>query len=367
MSKKLYQGLGVIGLFLLLFLVINISHICEASSTFSSNNLPTEIIDQDEADLYLNDGFSDDLKKINETNRQSENSEGDFIEGTYRSINESDIDDDVKLSKFDNNLLNNSKNSNIIDYQKDVTSEMCNPDYFIDRSTNPDRVLKTASQIDQINRDILADKKTKTNDFTTPFDSFNGNNMKESVKDDAVNCLKDIFKINLKNIDASDMIDYINKMSFNISNAETMDSMDVTYAVTIHNSSLKVCPTDDYLTWEDCDNLDANQNTGICVNEPFAIYFYTSDKKFAWGCSECYFGWINVDDIALCKNREECLNSCVMNTDSKDFIVVTADKIFLEESMFEKSTSGLLLTMGTTLKLVQKSEIPETIDDYRCT
>ena len=52
-----------------------------------------------------------------------------------------------------------------------------------------------------------------------------------------------------------------------------------------------------------------------------------------------------------------------VNITGKDFLVVTQDNIILEPSTSSKETSEVELKLGTVLKLVPESEIPESVNE----
>ena len=103
--------------------------------------------------------------------------------------------------------------------------------------------------------------------------------------------------------------------------------------------------------------------SSLKVNDPFLVEqcAFFGGHVYYWGYSDNVSGWVDAMDIAFCKNKAEWLGMWQNDTAGTDFIVVTTDYFHLSKSHYSPATSDLLLTMGTTLKLVPEKDLPTSI------
>ena len=71
------------------------------------------------------------------------------------------------------------------------------------------------------------------------------------------------------------------------------------------------------------------------------------DKKWCFVINGSYCGWVKKESLALCKDREEWLDAL----SPEDFLMVTGCEITLDETAIPTVTEGLVLPMGTKIKL----------------
>ena len=125
----------------------------------------------------------------------------------------------------------------------------------------------------------------------------------------------------------------------------------------------------DFIGYSEDDTDDEVINAVLEVNEPFIIkqkctvLSEEGEINFYWGCSNNCSGWINVEDLAICKDRDEWLDAWKVDPEGDDFLVVTQDKIVLEKSRTAEYSSEVKLAIGTVLKLVPEEELPESIKE----
>ena len=138
------------------------------------------------------------------------------------------------------------------------------------------------------------------------------------------------------------------------------------YAVGTKRTEVKMFPTKSIWGYDSPDDPDDEAcNSTIEVNEPFLIRAKCTigEDTFYWGLTKNCTGWVNAKHLAIFDSKEEWLNAWQVDIDSKDFLVVTQDNITLEPSTATPETSEVQLKLGTVLKLVPESEIPESVNE----
>lgn len=188
-----------------------------------------------------------------------------------------------------------------------VNQKMCNEVFWKRLCSNNDKILLSYKQITQLNQSITSEKETKTYD--------------------------------LEKIDGN-----------------------FRYSVCIKRANIKQEPT------KKINGLyDSNQLTSLNVNEPFVIVKEKTinNQVYYWGYCQNYTGWVSAESMAICKNKQEWLNSWKVDSNKKNFLVITQDKIITEQSLYSPGISNIQLMMGTTLRLVPDRLLPDSIDN-RC-
>jgi hypothetical protein len=139
------------------------------------------------------------------------------------------------------------------------------------------------------------------------------------------------------------------------------ESNQVQYGLTVKRSNLKVFPTADVIgDVPDDPGFDLFQNSSILAAEPVVILHHSLDNQWyfvqMYNCS----GWLPAEDIAVCDR-----NIWLGYQDEPDFIVVTGNRIRLENDPLLPQISEMEFTMGTKLPLVKQDELPDSIRDRR--
>ncbi|MGN0319600.1 MAG: C40 family peptidase [Lachnospira sp.] len=244
-----------------------------------------------------------------------------------------------------------------IDLATGVTEQMCNASFWTEKAVNPSALLMTKDEIAALNGQMLSAAGTYMYDLENVTAVYDGNAVKQSL----ANVATPSSTFYIDGVKIADKEAYFQSMRDNIAGAVTSTSDSVKYAVAVKYADMKSWPTSDILGYSADDTDDELQASALCVNEPFVVKAVTADGRFCWGYSSNCTGWIASDCLAICSSKAEWLDSWKVDVNSKDFLVVTTNKILLENSMTETSTANVLLTLGTMLKLVPQSEIPANI------
>lgn len=249
----------------------------------------------------------------------------------------------------------------LLTYANGVSGKMTKPDFWAKLSEQPDQVLASAKEIKKINAAALANKNTCMNDLKNIPDTYDGLALRESLANDL------IASANRENYYANgvqvDKTSYFSTMKNNIMwSTPASNPATVKYAICTRRTELKWCPTTDYIGYSATDTDDEGVNSALNINEPMVIKAQTSDGRFYWGYAGNCTGWVNAEDVAFCSSKEEWLDAWEVDPKAKDFIVVTTDRLETDTYFYSKDISAKTLTMGTTLKLAKKADIPAALD-----
>ena len=137
----------------------------------------------------------------------------------------------------------------------------------------------------------------------------------------------------------------------------------VKYGVAVAQTQIRSIPSPHFIGYSATDSDDEVTSSALRVNEPFVIKQVATvgGQTFYYGYSNNVPGWVASSDIAICDTKAQWLDAWQTSLTGNDFIVVTGDYFTLSESVYSRASSGLKLTMGTTLKLVPDSSIPRNI------
>ena len=250
----------------------------------------------------------------------------------------------------------------VADTATSVTEEMCHYEYWLDKNAGsgiaPDSLLISREEAEALNDDMLHANDAYMNDLENLPSSYNADALGTSLAGIAVPTRKIYINSEL----LSDNNAYYGMISDAIaatcSREETAEN---SYGIAIHRTPLLSIPTKDYIGYSINDGDDENVTSALNVNEPFIIRqrVTVSGNDFYWGyCTNCT-GWVCVEDMAVCADRDEWLDAWKVDPDASNFIVVTCNNITLEPSHYFPELSEVKLTFGTVLKSVPEDEIPD--------
>ena len=250
-----------------------------------------------------------------------------------------------------------SEDSGNIKLAAGVTKEMCNSSFWSERAVDPNGILMTKKEIAALNSDILKTPETRMYDFENIDPVYDGTALKNQLANTEVSSRT--YYINGQELTDKDA--YFQNMKDNIAKAQTTTTDTVKYAVAVKCADIKSWPTSDVLGYSADDTDDELQASSLCVNEPFVVKIITEDGKFCWGYSTSYTGWVEADKLAICASKAEWIDAWKVDIQKKDYVVVTTNKITLEDSNTDKATANVMLTLGTLLKEVPADQIPTNI------
>ena len=204
----------------------------------------------------------------------------------------------------------------------EITDERSNADYWISRIKDGDKLLMTATEIENFNSSIR-EKDAYSKDLSEQEDI--------AYKEDIISLIKKLTDDNNEKgtpeVLANRNLDVL-----------TVD-IAVRYGVTVERGNIRILPQN--LSGDKYDNLQA---TAIDPAEAVAILHESKDGKFYFVQSRNYFGWINKMNVALTDKK-----NWLSYIKPENFLVVTANKKTVE--VYGKKT---LFQMGAKIPLVRE-------------
>ncbi len=249
-----------------------------------------------------------------------------------------------------------SENEGNLTYAGSVSQEMCKASYWINKSTNPDKVLLSESEIKKLNQNILDTPGTNMYDLANMDPTFNSVSLRDSLATTSTPSGCNF----VNGVAMTDKEAYYEAMRKNIRGADASEIDTIRYALCVKRANHKSWPTSDCIGNSASDTDDELQSSAIIVNEPVVVKLITADGKYSYAVSSNCTGWVETECLAFCASKEEWLEAW---QSEEDFLVVTTDKITLEPSYIESATSKVELSLGCRLNLVPKSELPDSIGE----
>lgn len=263
-----------------------------------------------------------------------------------------------------------------VTYPKKVGSDMLDVSYWVNKlGREADKLLLNSSEIESINQDIIAGEGTRVNDIIAITEEMTQSERKrfliKEVEDDFDYMVRDYPNKDRKLYVDGELINNLPyfeniKESILTTGFENDNEKIQFYSVATKRTEVKKFPTKAIWGYDSPNDPDDEScDTTLEVNEPFVIRAKCSigDDMFYWGLSNSYTGWVNAKYLALFDTKEAWLEAWKVNVAGKDFLVVTQDNITLEPSTSAPETSEVQLKIGTVLKLVPKSELPERVNE----
>ena len=126
-----------------------------------------------------------------------------------------------------------------------------------------------------------------------------------------------------------------------------------TYAISVQRTDARTLPSDDFVA-EDPGELyfDSLISAEVMPYAPVVVLTESRDGLWYFIINGSYCGWVHKETLALCKDKEEWLAAA----GSDSFLVVTGCEIILEDTPGNSSNDGMILPMGTRLKLSSSEE-----------
>ncbi|MDD3795116.1 MAG: NlpC/P60 family protein [Lachnospiraceae bacterium] len=227
-----------------------------------------------------------------------------------------------------------------ISYAPGVTAEMYEPEYWERQCENPEKELLDEAGIAALNEAIWKDSSDLVNHIREADPIINGTERKICW---ASRRLPEIpLYRNGKRMTPADYGAYLS----DILEAETSRYQQLQYVICVEQADVKAWPETETVSKDPKDPYyDEFQVSSVGVNAPALMDGQTGDGRFAHVVFYDCEGWVRMEHLAVCRDREEWIQVQEM----EDFLVVSSPGIYLE-------LSGQFLTMGTRLRLLEETE-----------
>ncbi len=212
-----------------------------------------------------------------------------------------------------------------VGYMPGVTKEMTDPAFWSGLTENPDALLATPEEIAAINAAAAAGE---------------GTNRRDMVWDRTGK------KMEQEDFDA---------IIANVIDPDAKEEMPVRWGVAAVRTELLTFPWDGQLLDDPVDyDFDYQPLVGIRVNEPVAIYSASADGKYFSVSTSCCTGWVRVEDVAVCRDREEWLSAWDIPAEKR--LVFWGDRMYTDYSKTAPETVCRMITMGTVLERMDEQD-----------
>ena len=242
-----------------------------------------------------------------------------------------------------------------VGYLPGVTSEMCGAPFWTAGMADPDALLATPEDIVRINAEALKTSGANMHDLKNLPERFDGTARNESLKkgaeSDAAYYLGWTYDKNGKKFEEADFEEIV----ANCVDRSADSNMKLRYGVAADRTELLTFPYDGQILDDPVDfDFDYQPLVGIRMNEPVAIFTTSKDGKFYQVYTSNCSGWVRVEDVAVCKDREEWLSAWDIPAEKR--LVFYGDKMYTDYSKTSPETSRRLITMGTVLERMEAQD-----------
>ena len=246
-----------------------------------------------------------------------------------------------------------------VGYMPGVTKEMTDPAFWSGLADDPDTILATPEEIARINAAAETTEGVNRIDLKNLPETFDGiarnKAQEEGSADDVKYYLGWVWDQNGKKLEQEDF----DLITANAIDPDATENMPVRYGIAVNRTELLTFPWDGQILDDPADiDFDYQPLVGVRVNEPVAIYATSADGKYFRVSTSCCPGWVRVDDIAVCKDKEEWLSAWDIPAEKR--LVFWGDKMYTDYSNSASQTECRLITMGTVLERMDDTD-PDTL------
>ena len=213
--------------------------------------------------------------------------------------------------------------NNFITLMPNVTFQMTSPDFWLNKIRNPDEVILAPAQIAAMKTEAF-EKLVWLNNLKEWDESITKEQLTGSID---VRFPNREFFINNLMITSG----YLNNLRENMNLDGISDPITIRYGIITNRTNVRGYPTSDIVTNVSGDiAYDEFQVTAAFIGEPVIVLHESLDRRFYYCITSYCYGWIDKNDIALCRTRTEWTDA----QNYGDFIIVTGNSIRLDENPF---------------------------------
>jgi hypothetical protein len=241
-----------------------------------------------------------------------------------------------------------------VDKLPDVSDEMTDSSFWTAAKGDKD-ILLTADEIKAANELYIKSPSTNFTDLKAVPETIDGyaqrTALEKGAKADAEYYLGWTYDKDGNLLTQS----WFDKLIANTLDRNVANPQKVRWGIVVNRTVQRTFPSFEMILDDPSDpDFDYQNISSLRVNEAVAILAHSADGKFCLARSIAYTGWVDVNDIAICKDRDEWLSA--WDFDASNALVVCDDKIYTEISNYEPGVSGKVLTMGTVLQLASDED-----------
>ncbi|MBR4934442.1 MAG: SH3 domain-containing protein, partial [Anaerotignum sp.] len=238
-----------------------------------------------------------------------------------------------------------------VSYMPDVTAEMSDASFWADYHEGYRDVILTPEEIKAFNTDTFLADGTMVMDLKSAAATYNGISRNASLVSSSTSDAQYYLSWTYdKDGNKTDWA-YFQEMIDNTQDPNAKEVMPTRYGIAVNRTIVQVFPSDKFLLDDPYDKDSDNMAlSAVPVNEPLIIYNTSADGKYYLARIASCSGWVPVEDVALCADKEEWLSA--WDLPSEELLVVYGNKVYTDRSYETPETSKRMLTTGTSLELV---------------
>ncbi|MEW6173396.1 MAG: SH3 domain-containing protein [Bacillota bacterium] len=229
---------------------------------------------------------------------------------------------------------------------------MLQPDYWINKIPDPDKVIMTPLEISDFNKEIIN---------TLPGKVYNLSDYQVSISRSRLTSLiQKPFPTGPVYIKGGQVAhEYYGTLKNLMNLSGIKDDNRIEYAFTVRRTNIRTFPTTDAVSEEPDDREDdVFQETAVLPAEPVIILHRSSDDQWCFVQTYNYRGWVSANDVAVGTDRGVWLDY----RQAKEFLVVTGSRVRLNQNPYSPELSELEFGMGSKIPLADPAEVPSLID-----
>ncbi len=233
-----------------------------------------------------------------------------------------------------------------------VSIDMLNPDFWVERNADPDRVIMNSDQIELFNRQNLRECEV-LKDLRSYSRVISGDKLRQMIEKVSA---RPKSKRYLHGKEVGD--EYFAGQEENLNLKSIARIIPVRYGITVRRTEMRAFPTFDRV-FSEPDDLETDRfiETALYPVEPLVILHQSADQKWFLAQAYNYLAWVPVEAVAVADK-----GMLFSYLDNSSFLVVTGKGVLTAFNPVNPDISELQLDMGVRVPLACRDEIPLDID-----
>ena len=223
-------------------------------------------------------------------------------------------------------------------------SEMhLSPDYWVEQTHNPDRILADQQKIAEFNASAFSSDQHLVDLDQLP-EQLSADEISSRILAVSKPYRSGLYDSNGVLLDSATYARYTENLAL----GNIRDSVDVRFALVVKRSDMRTYPTGDrYYSSLDSKNLDRFQENGLFPGDALAVLHQSADGEWFFVQSYNYPAWVRKQDLAFGDRQ-----TIYEYMSAPRFLVITGDKVRTSFNPQIKEISELQLDMGVRIPLV---------------
>jgi len=223
-----------------------------------------------------------------------------------------------------------------------------NSNYWVERTDNPDQLLRNTQMIAALNAEAFSSNKHLVKLDLFP-QTLSAVEIKKRILAVSKPSKSDRYDDNGVLLDAA----AYQKLAENLSIVSIPENVEIRFALAVKRSDMRTYPTADrYYSLTDSKNLDRFQENGLFPGDALAVLHQSADGEWYFVQSYNYPAWVHKSNLAF---GERAVIEQYKNT--PQFLMITGDKVRTSFNPQVPAISELQLDMGIRVPLLDSKDI----------